>query len=91
MNSFSVQDIYAASYRNQFTTNELVLNQDKKNRVYFITALRGTNWTMKVVNQGDSYTRTGSTDTQFFQPISGNRIVFTGTTEVSGFYIEFKN
>jgi len=89
MNGFSTQDILNASYRNQFTSNALVFNQDTNNRIYFITALRGTNWTMKVVNNGEGYTRTGATDTQFFQPVTGNRFVFTGTTEISGFYIEF--
>lgn len=88
MKAINVQDIYPASFRNQFgKTGAPVLNEAKT--VYFVTAVRGTNWTMTVTGNSETFTRSGSGDTQFFIPVCGNSITFTGTTEVIGFYIKY--
>lgn len=88
MKAFNSQDIYSASFKNQFTkTGTPTLNEDKK--VYFITAVRGSSWSMNVKNSGEAYTRTGSGDTQFYTPILGDSITFSGTSEVSGFYVNY--
>lgn len=90
MKSYSLQDVNVSAVRNQFTQqNGNPLNDP--NRIYFVTSIRGTNWTMNVKNNGNQYTRSGSTDMQFYVPVVANVIVFTGITEVSGFYIELTN
>ena len=43
---------------------------------------------MNVKNNGNAYSRTGATDKQFYIPVCGSVISFSGVTEVSGFYIE---
>lgn len=89
MIGFNSQDLYSASYKNQFSFSGITeLNEEGK--VYFITNVRGTNWTLNVVNNGLAYTRTGASDTQFFHPITAERLKLTNVTEISGFFIEMR-